>query len=282
MTRAVGDGRKAYNLRPTIRPRPLPRTAHETPKSFQRSLRSAARQERSGKSGKRSAKLVQPGDDPLHEWPAVKILDERLVERNGKPSKEYLIQWKPGPRGEKYEPTWEPCENANGALREYYDSRTRKKAVGRPVDAERTLLTGNAVQTMRLASDKASDTNSTDHCRVVADKANAYPRRAVKEPWGTKRPGPATGATKNKRSHAGATFVSSMTSLLASPSQTAPASQILHDVGPIRARHTASRSDAFGAPTMTRGSIVESQIGRSPRPKGRLPSMLRRYGRKAL
>jgi hypothetical protein len=50
---------------------------------------------------------AQAHEEPMkrREWPAVTVLDDRLVERNGESSKEYLIKWKGGQMGEMYSPT---------------------------------------------------------------------------------------------------------------------------------------------------------------------------------
>lgn len=280
MTRASTDGRKGDNPRPPTRT--SARETHETSRSTRKSLRSAPLQNPSKVIGKRRGKAKQTKYDPLEEWPAVTILDARLVERNGESSKEYLIKWKRGQMGEMYSPTWEPCENANEALRADYESKTGKKGVRGPDYAERAPPADSWEQTAaENASDETMDIHRTDWFSLYVDDAKAHNYRAVAEPQNTTQSRSATEEIEgNKPPYVGQTFVAPLAYSNSSLLKTHDVPQVLRDVVPTQDKHAVCRNGPSVAAIIARGSIAGTQIGRSLRPKGKLPSIPRRYGKR--
>lgn len=79
-----------------------------------------------------------------------------------------------------YSPTWEPCENANEALRADYESKTDKKEVRGPEYAERAPPADSLEQTAtQNASDETLDIHRTDWFSLYVDDANAHNYRAA-------------------------------------------------------------------------------------------------------
>jgi hypothetical protein len=181
-----------------------------------------------------------------------------------------------------YFPTWEPCENANEALRADYESKTGKKGVRGPDYAERAPPADSWEQAApQNANDETLDIHRTDWFSLYVDDAKAHDYRAVVEPQDTTQSKSAADEIEgNKPPYVGQTFVAPLTYSNSSLLKTHDVPWALRDVVPTQDKHAVYRNGTLDAAIIARGSIAGAQIGRSSRPKGKLPSIPRRYGKK--
>lgn len=256
------------------------RKAHAKPAPTRTSLRLASRQNRVQMPGNRHVKPGQSKSDPLKEWPAVAILGHRFVELNRRSKKEYLIEWERGEKGELFKPTWQPCENANEALRaEYENKTTEKKGVNRATNTEKGESAKSIV--FESAGGDTSEVHRTDWFSFYVSDADAHTPWTAQEPQDTTR-GSVAKLTEEATPAGPRVTVASLLRSPESELPKAPRVARVQDVEPI-----PTKDDSVGhnvltkAPAVIRESLVRAQTGVHSRSKGKLPLIKRRYGRKS-
>ncbi|KAM0714570.1 hypothetical protein Q7P37_009866 [Cladosporium fusiforme] len=265
---------------------PLTRTrariAQAKPTPARASQRLANRQKCLKIPGYRNGKPRETKCDTLKEWPAVAILEHRFVKRNRKLRKEYLIKWEQGEKGELFAPTWQPCENANGALRAEYENKNTDK-VGALTNANAETRESTESVGFPTAGGDKSDVHHTDWSSLYVSVANTHPTRAAEDPQDTTHRS-ATNPTEEGRLASVRVTVASLLRSTESEPLMSPVTVRLQDIDPFQAKDkTAGRHilTAATAPDVGRETPVGAKKNVLSRPKGKLPTITRRYKRKS-
>lgn len=259
------------------------RTEHAKLTPIRASQRSANRQKCLKIPGNRNGKPRQTKCDTLKEWwPAVAILEHRFVKRNRKLRKEYLIKWEQGEKGEFFTPTWQPCENANGALRAEYENRNADK-VGALTNANAETRESTESVVFPTAGGDTSEVHHTDWSSLYVSGANTHAPRAAEDPKDTTHRS-ATNPTEEGRLASVRVTVASLLRSTESEPPMSPVAARLQDIDPSQAKDkTVGRYifTAATAPDVGRETPIGAKKNVLSRPKGKLPTITRRYKRKS-